>query len=152
MFIETMARRGYRFVGGIAPPTRQAETTEAPIKRWGLRIAVAAMLLVAVLLLTWDLGGLRSKLLSRPAAQPQIHSLAVLPLTNICADSAQEYFADAMTEELIGELSRIGTLKIISQPLLCSTRAKGISRYRRLRGNLTWMQSSRDRCCVRVTK
>jgi TolB-like protein/DNA-binding winged helix-turn-helix (wHTH) protein/Tfp pilus assembly protein PilF len=115
VFIETMSRRGYRFVGGIAPEARQAETTRAPIKRWGLRVAAAAMLLVTVLLLTGDVGGLRSKLLSRAATQPQIHSLAVLPLTNFSGDPEEEYFADAMTDALIGELSRINSLKIISR-------------------------------------
>jgi TolB-like protein/DNA-binding winged helix-turn-helix (wHTH) protein/tetratricopeptide (TPR) repeat protein len=115
MFIETMSRRGYRFVGGIAPEARQAETTRVPIKRWGLRVAAAAMVLVAVLLLTGDVGGLRSKLLSRAATQPQIHSLAVLPLTNFSGDPEQEYFTDAMTDALITELSRIGSLKVISR-------------------------------------
>jgi len=62
-----------------------------------------------------DVGGVRAKLLSYSAAQPQIRSLAVLPLANLSGDPQQEYFADGMTEELITELSRIGSLKIISQ-------------------------------------
>jgi DNA-binding winged helix-turn-helix (wHTH) protein len=115
VFIETMSRRGYRFVGGVAPEVRQAETTRSEIKRWGLRVAAAAMLLVAVLFLTGDVGGLRSKLLSRATTQPQIHSLAVLPLTNFSGDPEEEYFADAMTDALIGEPSRINSLKIISR-------------------------------------
>ena len=46
---------------------------------------------------------------------PQIRSIAVLPLQNLSGDPAQEYFADAMTEELITELSRIRALKVISR-------------------------------------
>src|SRR4029077_10264634 len=46
---------------------------------------------------------------------PQIRALAVLPLQNLSGDPAQEYFADAMTEELITELSRIRALKVISR-------------------------------------
>jgi TolB-like protein/Flp pilus assembly protein TadD len=46
---------------------------------------------------------------------PAIKSLAVLPLKNFSSDPEQEYFADAMTDELIGELSRINSLKIISR-------------------------------------
>jgi TolB-like protein/Flp pilus assembly protein TadD len=61
-----------------------------------------------------DAGGLRSKLLSS-TARPQIRSLAVLPLANLSGDPQQEYFADAMTEELISELSRISALKVISR-------------------------------------
>ena len=47
------------------------------------------------------------------AAHP-IRSIAVLPLQNLSGDPAQEYFADGMTEELITELSRIQSLKVIS--------------------------------------
>lgn len=43
-----------------------------------------------------------------------IRSIAVLPLLNLSGDPAQEYFADGMTEELITELSRIKSLKVIS--------------------------------------
>jgi TolB-like protein len=73
------------------------------------------MLLVAVLLLTGDVGGLRSRLLSPTDTQQQIHSLAVLPLTNLSGDPEPESFADGMTEALITELSRIGSLKVISR-------------------------------------
>jgi TolB-like protein len=41
--------------------------------------------------------------------------LAVLPLQNLSGDPGQEYFADAMTEELITELSRISMLKVTSR-------------------------------------
>ena len=52
-------------------------------------------------------------LYGKSAAQP-IRSIAVLPLQNLSGDPAQEYFADGMTEELITELSRIQSLKVIS--------------------------------------
>jgi TolB-like protein/Tfp pilus assembly protein PilF len=44
-----------------------------------------------------------------------IHSLAVLPLTNLSGDASQEYLADGMTEELIGRLSHIPGLRVISR-------------------------------------
>jgi TolB-like protein/DNA-binding winged helix-turn-helix (wHTH) protein len=47
-------------------------------------------------------------------AAHSIRSIAVLPLQNLSGDPAQEYFADGMTEELITELSRIQSLKVIS--------------------------------------
>ena len=62
-----------------------------------------------------DAGGVRGKILHGSTAQPQIRSLAVLPLTNMSDDPEQEYFADGMTEELITELSRIGSLRVISR-------------------------------------
>jgi len=47
--------------------------------------------------------------------EPKIQSLAVLPLTNLSGDPAQQYFADGMTEEVIGRLSMIRGLRVISR-------------------------------------
>jgi len=44
-----------------------------------------------------------------------IRSLVVLPLENVSRDPAQEYFADGMTEALIGDLSRLKALRVISR-------------------------------------
>ena len=48
-------------------------------------------------------------------SQPQISSLAVLPLRNLSGDPQQDYFVDGMTEALIIDLSKIGALKVISR-------------------------------------
>jgi eukaryotic-like serine/threonine-protein kinase len=48
-------------------------------------------------------------------ANPKIESLAVLPLQNLSGDPSQDYVADGMTEELIGRLSRIHDLRVISR-------------------------------------
>ena len=44
-----------------------------------------------------------------------IHSLAVLPLENLSRDSAEQYFADGMTEELTTQLAQISALRVISR-------------------------------------
>ncbi len=49
------------------------------------------------------------------AESARIESLAVLPLANLSADPAQEFFADGMTEALIGNLAQIGALRVISR-------------------------------------
>ena len=54
----------------------------------------------------------------RPAANAaplKIRSLAVLPLENLSGDPAQEYLADGMTDALIGRLSSIHDLRVISR-------------------------------------
>jgi TolB-like protein/Tfp pilus assembly protein PilF len=48
------------------------------------------------------------------AARPAIQSLAVLPLRNLSGDPTQECLADGMTEALIGRLSGIRDLRVVS--------------------------------------
>src|SRR4029077_12531943 len=50
----------------------------------------------------------------RPGAS-QVRSIAVLPLKNLSGDPAQDYFAEGITEELITELAKIRSLKVISR-------------------------------------
>ena len=50
-----------------------------------------------------------------PEKSQVIDSIAVLPLDNLSGDPEQEYFADGMTEALIANLAKIGTLKVISR-------------------------------------
>src|ERR1700741_2613122 len=56
----------------------------------------------------------------------RIHSLAVLPLENLSGDLEQEYFADGMTAELITELGKISSIRVISRTSVM--RYKGIRR------------------------
>jgi TolB-like protein/Tfp pilus assembly protein PilF/predicted Ser/Thr protein kinase len=44
-----------------------------------------------------------------------IVAIAVLPFENLTGDSQQEFFVDAATDELIGQLSQIGALRVISR-------------------------------------
>lgn len=45
----------------------------------------------------------------------RIRSLAVLPLENLSGDREEEYFADGMTAELITELGKISSIRVISR-------------------------------------
>ena len=78
-------------------------------RKWFLVGAVSLLVLAAVT--TYILTR------SRPAdaKAPKITSLAVLPLKNLSGDPAQEYFAEGMTEEVIGRLSMIRGLRVISR-------------------------------------
>ena len=44
-----------------------------------------------------------------------IDSIAVLPLINLSGNPSEEYFADGITEALIAELAKIGSLRVVSR-------------------------------------
>jgi len=129
-FIETLPRRGYRFIAPVAPcqkcpsaqtvssigvlaapaPPPEALAVRRPVKFW---IAAGTVAAILALLVGFDVGGLRHRFLRTSAARG-MQSIAVLPLENISGDPSQEYFADGMTEALITELGKIGELRVIS--------------------------------------
>ena len=76
-----------------------------------------------------------------------VRSLAVLPLQNLSADPAQDFFVDGMTEALIGRLSRIPGIRVISRTSAMHLRARAY-RFRKLRGRCTSTPSSRGRSCA----
>jgi TolB-like protein/Tfp pilus assembly protein PilF len=50
-----------------------------------------------------------------PSFAPPLHSVAVLPFTNLSGDPKEEYFSEGMTEELINALSQINSLEVIAR-------------------------------------
>jgi TolB-like protein/DNA-binding winged helix-turn-helix (wHTH) protein/tetratricopeptide (TPR) repeat protein len=128
-FVETLTRRGYRFIGTIQNGAPAASPQDAAAvgatsvtaarepNRKGFVWAPAlglAVLAALVLLLGLNTGGMRDRLFGKSTA-PRIQSLAVLPLQNLSNDPAQEYFSDGMTDALITDLAQIGSLKVISR-------------------------------------
>ena len=77
-------------------------------------IAALVLCLLVGALLGLNVGGSRDRLLaSHPPAQ--ITAIAVLPLANLSGDPSQEYFADGMTDELITELAKDRSLRVVSR-------------------------------------
>jgi TolB-like protein/DNA-binding winged helix-turn-helix (wHTH) protein/Flp pilus assembly protein TadD len=129
-FVETVARRGYRFVADVVAvdAVRRTSAVGAPVsagtpddapaspepasrprRRVGMRWAAAGLALVLVpLAAIWALR-------VRAPQRPLIRSLAVLPLENLSGDAAQEYFADGMTDQLIATLGPLRALRVISR-------------------------------------
>jgi TolB-like protein/DNA-binding winged helix-turn-helix (wHTH) protein len=106
--VETVPRKGYRFVATIAEPgPRPVEVAPAHRPRW-LLLAGAALVLVVIALAVKGVG--RSGRAGR-----SIESLAVLPLENLSRDPEQQYFADGMTDDLIADLGKISALRVISR-------------------------------------
>jgi TolB-like protein/Tfp pilus assembly protein PilF len=89
-----------------------------------------AALILPILLVLFGLiiarygGSVRDSILQR-SSPVQVHSLAVLPLENLSGDVEQEYFADGMTAELITELAKISSIRVISRT--------SVMRYKRVR-------------------
>ena len=112
-FIETIPRRGYRF---LATVESVGAALAAPIKQrprlgWGGILVVGLALAIAVFAIGW--AGRLGKSGGTASFGP-IRSLAVLPLENLSGDASQDYFADGITEELTTDLAKIGALRVIS--------------------------------------
>jgi TolB-like protein/DNA-binding winged helix-turn-helix (wHTH) protein/Tfp pilus assembly protein PilF len=106
-FIETVPRRGYRFVAPVqvapiepagqppAPaPAREPRATRRRMAWLGVGLAAAA---VAAALAVWRAGG---------TTAPRV-LLAVLPFENVGGDPEQEYLSDGLTGDMITELGRL---------------------------------------------
>jgi len=95
-----------------ASDRREPAVVTATGQTWFRRRAWILALIIPLFLLFAFLLKFRTHK-SDPAAP--IRSLAVLPLRNLSGNPNEEYFADGMTEEVIGRLSMIRGLRVISR-------------------------------------
>lgn len=124
-YIETLARRGYRFVAPVteignargAEATSHQRVTGTPDRFRRFAGSLLAGLFggapLLALFLGFNLGGARRWLMRE--SNPAIRSIAVLPLENLSGDPAQEYFADGMSDAVITDLAKIATLRVVSR-------------------------------------
>jgi TolB-like protein/DNA-binding winged helix-turn-helix (wHTH) protein len=126
-YIETLPRRGYRFIAPVeevqAPriggengnktgdAVVVAPRPEAPRPKRGGSLILTLICCGAIGLAGWAAW---QHSYAKSTFVP-IRSIAVLPLQNLSADAAQEYFADGMTDQLITELAKVGTLRVTSR-------------------------------------
>jgi TolB-like protein/DNA-binding winged helix-turn-helix (wHTH) protein len=82
---------------------------DRPIRAWRLGLVALASLALAILVNPLFI---REK---SPSPNLSVASIAVLPLENLSDSPTEEYFADGMTDELIGDLAKIGGLRVISR-------------------------------------
>jgi TolB-like protein/DNA-binding winged helix-turn-helix (wHTH) protein/Flp pilus assembly protein TadD len=121
-YIETVPRRGYKFIGTVenhasvaeaqsSAEPQAAKTTKAR-RPYPFVVAFGAAAAIALLFaFAWPT--LRERVAVMGA--DRIESLAVLPLDNLSRDAEQEYFADGMTDQLITELAQIPSVRVISR-------------------------------------
>lgn len=122
-YIETLPRRGYRFIAPVdagdlpapsgasdsAPPAALAGPLRLTKSRAVLLTTVFAVLVISVAF--W----LARRGAAPASAAPRLNSIAVLPLDNLSGDPSEEFFADGMTDQLITDLAKVGSLRVISR-------------------------------------
>jgi TolB-like protein/DNA-binding winged helix-turn-helix (wHTH) protein/tetratricopeptide (TPR) repeat protein len=118
-FIETLARRGYRFIAPVdasripAPEVSVKPSGPPRARRYFLRAALGVLVVLAIgVTLYW--GKINGRA-GHPASSKRIESLLVLPFKNLSGDPEQNYFADSMTDALNARLAGVSALRVISQ-------------------------------------
>jgi TolB-like protein/DNA-binding winged helix-turn-helix (wHTH) protein/tetratricopeptide (TPR) repeat protein len=119
-FIETLPRKGYRFLAPVdAPESVPAESPRPvppPARRSRFRAKLPQLALVAVPVIALGVTLLARKAGDGPdGSSKRIESLLVLPLKNLSGDPEQDYFADGLTDALNARLAGISALRVISQ-------------------------------------
>jgi TolB-like protein/DNA-binding winged helix-turn-helix (wHTH) protein/Tfp pilus assembly protein PilF len=117
-FVETLERRGYRFIAPVVFEDAPTPPGKRPAPRLPLPAALLAVVVVAGIVY-W--GG------SKASGTPPIRTLAVLPLANLTGDPGQDYFSDGMTDALITRLAALPALHVISRQSVMAYKASAKS-------------------------
>ena len=128
-FIETVPRRGYRFIAPVEPAAVPPEVQSAPsvpaapVEGRGRRrhALTAGLALVAALLLLLGWHWWR-----QPSPQAGPVRLVVLPFEDLGEQRGRDFLADGMTDALITELSQVHSLRVISRTTAMAY--KGVSK------------------------
>jgi len=129
-FVETLARRGYRFMVEVERPPEAgnraqpspvpspevvASTLVVSLAKRRRKALLAGLAVLAVLAL-----GLYRFLARGPAgpAREAIDSIAVLPFQNVGGDPDTEYLSDGITEGIISTLSRLPRLRVMARSMV----------------------------------
>src|ERR1051325_6603425 len=137
-FIETVPRRGYRFVGETHHPSTNGSSTGAltasepvvsipntssqrtGIKRTPIFALVAALVVVSIIGVVYFTSSGKA---GNPSA---IQSIAVLPFIDESSDPDAEYINDKIAETLINSLSKLPQLRVVPRSVVAGYKGKEI--------------------------
>ena len=122
-FIETVPRRGYRFIARVeaAVPASEPRCADQAVESvsqprsarfpfstiFQLKFAALAfVVLVACIALAWRFARRHT---------PSVESLVILPFSNLTGDSNQDFLSDGVTEDFTTQLARIDPLRVVSR-------------------------------------
>jgi len=115
-FIETLPRKGYRFIAPVSIAIDGVEPAPAQHARAGHRVPARVILAIGILVVIAIAAGITRSWVSKRSSAPQrISALAVIPLENLSGDPEQQYFADGLTDALITDLAKMGSTRITSR-------------------------------------
>jgi TolB-like protein/DNA-binding winged helix-turn-helix (wHTH) protein/Tfp pilus assembly protein PilF len=131
-YIQTVVGKGYRFVPPvtisepeISDPVGLARAADAPLLTPAVQLSSVSDPLLRFRRMIWmaipavaviaavALGGYLYT--HQKPQSTTIRAIAVLPFANLSGDSAQDFFVDGVTDELITELARMGGVRVISR-------------------------------------
>ncbi|HEX5121756.1 MAG TPA: winged helix-turn-helix domain-containing protein [Rhodanobacteraceae bacterium] len=113
--VETIARVGYRLraaTGSVEASAPAEVSPTAPPRTRRAILGVAALAIAAVVALGYGIASRKPDPAAHAAPEP---SIAVLPFKDLSADADAAYFADAIQDEILTRLAKIGSLKVISR-------------------------------------
>lgn len=126
-YIETIPRRGYRFIGAVVPPSlsdpggageRAPSGGEPSRRRWQWSAVAALLLVLGIGAIVWyaqnqEVTAPVSE--SRPSTQAAVKSIPVLPFVDLSLEQDQHYFADGLSEELLNLLAQTRQLRVTAR-------------------------------------
>ncbi len=140
-FIETVPRRGYRFVAETSQPSNdhpvsqpaEVPKPEAPvvsipnttsqlagIKRTPVYAMAAGLVVIGIIGIVYFNGW------GKPGSTSAIQSIAVLPFTDESSDPDAEYINDKIAESLINSLSKLPQLRVVPRSVVAGYKGKQI--------------------------
>lgn len=115
VYLETVPRRGYRFIARVQPPQPAVGVVESP--RESLRRRLRKLTLLGLGVIAVVVAGTIAHTRFWNVQKEPVNAvvLAVLPFEDLSPVSSEDYFADGMTDALIADLAQIGAIRVISR-------------------------------------